>query len=430
MTDHDDDFDAQLKASLESRAGRAPHADLADAALLQAGRIRARRRAAGAAAVAVIAAIAIPVGASIVDERGPQDPTATQPAVPVTTGTVSTPPSSPTSASPSTVAGPPPAPIDIALPDLPRGDDPAVPYIDDRTFWTDGSSYRLELVPGGYPYSATVLADGTVLGWYAGGPTTNFGSTEGLVLPDEMSVNSGPVVDSDSSVVWAQSGVDRFGNPVGDRTLSYSQSLDDVRSASLGNVTLRGIAAVRDGITIVNAMQGNRSMVLRVDMLAADPQVEQPWPSLTYVSAVNQDLNLMAVSTDKLVAPNDSPCGAIVDADDLSQLWQSCDWYPIEFSADGSRVLAQPVGTEGFGPRSLAVLDSASGAVLQEFTAAGFVGASGFEDSDTVDMVVVADSGGSAIVRCTVAEDCELATEPKPSAQDSLGEPYTLTARP
>jgi hypothetical protein len=429
MTDHDD-FDAQLKASLERRAGQAPHTDLASGALRQAGRIRARRRVAGAAAVAVVAAVAIPVGAGIMNGRSLQDPTATQPADTLTTSTVSTLPSPPTSASPTTVTGPPPAPIDIALPDLPRGDDPAVPYIDDRTFWADGASYRLELVPGGYPYSATVWPDGTVLGWYAGGPTTNFGAAEGLVLSDELSVNSGPVVDSDSSVAWVQSGVDRYGNSVGDRTLSYARSLDDMRTAPLGNVSIRNMVAVRDGVTIVNAMQGNKSVVLRVDMLAADPQVEQPWPSLTYVSTVSQDQTLMAVSSDRLVEPNDSPCGTIVEADDLSRLWQSCDWYPIEFSADGSRVLAQPVGTEGFGPRSLAVLDAASGAVLQEFTAAGFFGAGGFEDNDNVDMVVVADSGQTAIVRCTVAEDCELATDPKPAALDSLSQPYTLTANP
>lgn len=77
MTGHDD-FDAQLRASLARRAGQAPHTDLADAALLRAGRIRRKRRIATGIATLALAAVAVPIATEVADRSSTPVGPATQ----------------------------------------------------------------------------------------------------------------------------------------------------------------------------------------------------------------------------------------------------------------------------------------------------------------------------------------------------------------
>lgn len=415
MTEHDD-FDAQLRASLERQAGGASHADLAAGALRQARRIRKRRRIGTAVAAVAVVAVVVPVGVAVVGDQAPRDSTATQPN---------------TSEQPSnTVIGPPPDPIDVALDDLPRGDDPSVPHIQGSTFIAaDGSSTELSLADG--LYSATKLPGGEVVGWYRpNGLVANYG-TDDLVLPPGEGVAGGPVVDSDGSIAWVEQEVDEFGNHVGDATLKYGARLDDVRSLSLGDVTVTNLLAVRDGVAVANLLENNRPVVIRVDMLAAEPHVERPWPGVSFATAVSPDSDLLAIGTEKTTQPNGYTCAAVVNASDLGELWNSCAWTPVGFSADGSQIIAgRLAGFEGFGPTRLAVLDTATGSVLQELTTPrGAFGAQAFETNGVLDVVTVND-GTAAIVRCTVAVECELATDVQPvdpGDPDALSEPYQLT---
>ena len=440
MTPSPEDFEAQLRAALELEADDAPRADLSQRALTRARRIRTGRRVRGAVAVAVVCAVAVPIGFGLVDTNTRRAPVAARS---IGTTAVSSPRASTAQTSPATAAKPTSAPkqptastvpnlprtLDLTLAALPRGDDPTVPYLDGRTFHApDGSTTSLDLA--GDPYTATVVGDALV-GWYYAGAVSNYGSADGLQLAGSRTVipGAGPVVDVDGAVAWAESDVDQHGNPRGPVTLRYARSLDDIRSVPLGDVSLSGMVAVRNGVAILNAYQGRKSVVLRVDANAAQPQVEQPWPSLASVSAVSPDGSRLAVATNKLVGPNDAPCSAVVAAADLTTLWESCDWFPQTFSPDGSQVLADPVGTEGAGPTGYAVLDAASGEVVREFASPGlFGGEARFEDTGVVDLLLV-DDRKAAFVRCTVILDCELATDPVP-ADDPTMSPYRFAAGP
>lgn len=440
MTPSHEDCEAELRAALEFEADEAPRADLAQRAITQARRIRTGRRVRGAVAVAVLAAVAVPIGFGIVDTRTRPTPVANQPVgtTAATAPTEPTPGTSPDTTAKATSAPTQPSALiapnashilDLSLAGLSRGDDPAVPYLDGRTFHaSDGSTTSLNL--SGDPYSATVVGD-TVVGWYSAGAAFNYGSADGLQLDGSRTVipGAGPVVDVDGAVAWAESDVDQYGNPRGSVTLRYARSLNDIRSVPLGDVSLSNMVAVRNGVAILNAYQGRKSVVLQVDANAAQPQVEQPWPSLASISAVSQDGSRLAVATDKLVGPNDAPCSAVVEAADLTTLWESCDWFPQTFSADGSHVLAVPVGTEGAGPTGYAVLDTVSGDVLREFASPGFFGGEArFEDTGVVDLLLV-DARKAAFVRCTVTADCELATDPA-AADDPTMSPYRFAAAP
>ncbi|MBA3309960.1 MAG: hypothetical protein H0U28_07855, partial [Nocardioidaceae bacterium] len=82
MTQHHDEFEAELKAALEQRASHAPQADLADASLQRAGRIRRRRRIATGIAALALVAVAVPVATEITQRSSP-------PVTPATRGTES-----------------------------------------------------------------------------------------------------------------------------------------------------------------------------------------------------------------------------------------------------------------------------------------------------------------------------------------------------
>lgn len=423
MTPSHEDFEAELRAALQLGADEAPRADLPQRALTQARRIRTGRRVRGAVAVAVVCAVAVPIGFGLVDTHQRRAPVATQPRA--TTVGPTRAPKQPTA---TPVPNLPPT-LDLSLGALPRGDDPAVPYLDGRTFHaSDGSTTGLDLA--GDPYTATIVGD-AVVGWYFGRNGANYGTADGLRLDGSRTVvpGAGPVVDVDGAVAWAESDVDQYGNPRGPVTLRFARSLDDIRSVPLGDVSLSAMVAVRNGVAVLNAYQGRKGVVLRVDANAAQPQVEQPWPSLASVSAVSPDGSRLAVATDNLVGPNDAPCSAVLEAADLTTLWESCDWSPQRFSPDGSQVLADPVGTEGAGPTGYAVLDTTSGAVLREFASPGlFGGEARFEDTGVVDLLLV-DDRKAAFVRCTVTSDCELATDPK-AADDPATSPYRFVTAP
>ncbi|MGH3507245.1 MAG: hypothetical protein ACRDO2_08595 [Nocardioidaceae bacterium] len=416
MTDPRQQFDDDLKSMLRNRAERLPgSADLADAALQQARGIRRRRRAAVGIAAATVLVAAAPVGASLIDGSG--DDGSTGPATAPTTSA---------SQAPETSAAPPePIQLDVSLAELERGPDPAVPYVDWRTWIVDGEGTPFD-VPNGHPLADIAQFDQGVVIWAA---NLDDGSLQMYPLGletglDPRAVSTSPSVDdATGAIAFALDG----------QTVYYGSSIGpEMARLALEGVTVTDILDVHDGVVVFAGRDDAQDMVGKVDFTTSPPTYERMFDPADVVRATAFSIaaNLMGQSGQDTVPgdPNDSPCAVLTDLDDVDDGgWDSCTWRPFEFSPDGSRVFALDTRTEGFGPRLVAVVDSETGEALLDLSSEGTFGfAPSWESNDSV-LVTLVQDGRSAIVRCTVGVGCELATDPK-AAMDSLTEPYHLTA--
>jgi hypothetical protein len=140
---------------------------------------------------------------------------------------------------------------------------------------------------------------------------------------------------------------------------------------------------------------------------------------------VSPDESLLAGILSRGWARGQKHCAVMVDGDTEDQLWSRCAWNPVEFSPDGTRVLAIDARTEGFGPNHVAVLDAQTGDVVAEYTTSGTFGRATFDGSPDSIVTVLVDGRHAALVRCpTDGTGCELAT---PTASVALGDPNSLT---
>lgn len=421
-----DDFDDRLREVFERHADDAPRVDLTSGTLAQAQRIRTRRRVASGAALLVVAAVGIPVGASVLLH----DPRSSNVA---DKDSANTSPSD--SDNPQTTS----RPIDVALSGLSRGADPTVPYISGDQLIQIGSASS---VPGAPTTSkavrATALVDAATFtdgtgGWLTDkrdGSVTFDPGTATTTLPNADSVSQ-PAVDDDGSVAWAANGVDVDGKPADAATIIYTDTLrGEPGYAYTDQLAVKQLTAVSNAVAVFNATTTDGTPVVgRADLATPSPaEVEQPWPQLTSLTAASPATGLMVGRTVTMTG-SPRPCLAMLSYDDASELWRTCDWIPQEFSVDGSRVYAIAANGDGFGPREVAVLDARSGQVVERFTTPGTFGRATFEDADTLDIVTV-EEGSSAIVRCQLPGSCELATDPMPAVPDSLVSPYQLAANP
>lgn len=406
-----DDLARNLRATLRQRAEDAPTADLADAALRQAGRIRSRRRASALTAVAVAAvAIAIPVGVEMTGDSGAhRDVSAAA-----------------DGAASSAVEAVKPTRVRLA--GLPLGDEPAVPYVHGDQYTTGGQTVTLKPTSGRI-VDAAPLANGPAV-WSLDSTTGRLavsanGGADGL--PEGASA-SNPAYDAQSGeTAWAVTKVDPDGEPSRDDTVVLADDVDAPRAAqSTLGLRVQHVMGVHDAKAVVNATDQGLSVAATVDLESGD--VTMPWAHVTTVTAVDPEFTRLAVIRSRAVGGSPR-CSSMLAFDDASEQWSSCLWRPVEFSLDGARVLAVASNSDGFAVRELAVMDATSGSVLGEFTTRGGFGRATFEGSDTV-LAVVVEGEQAAIVRCRVAGGCELATKPAAVAADdpaSLVTPYQLT---
>ena len=106
--------------------------------------------------------------------------------------------------------------------------------------------------------------------------------------------------------------------------------------------------------------------------------------------------------------------------------WQTCDHTLTAFSPDGTRVAGTDAYLDGFGQRSIAVLDAQDGTVLHEFSSKGrgpTVLQTAWENEDHV-LAVVYERGRWSIVRVGVDGSAELAVAPVDGAD--LDRPFVL----
>ena len=423
-------FDEQMRETLHRHASEAPRLDLAARSLAKARRIRRRRRVATGLAALAVAAVAVPVGTTVLSDPGSSSADVANRA-----------PDSPSSTSSAMASADDgqAAPVTVvSLRELHASrQPPTVPYIHDRTLVQGGSNRSIPEAPVD-PYDPTsaqvvdaaAFSDG--VGAFVLDPGTGslaLRSTAKPALPRYTATTS-PAIDIDGSVAFALSGVRSSFRPPEPSLLVYADTLDGTpRTSPAGSLAVRQVMDVDHGVVVFNATDADGNQVVgRADLAdASGSSVEQPWPDVVSVSAVDQSGGLMVGRT-ATMGTGEHHCSAMLSTDDASELWRTCDWRPTEFSPDGSRVFAVAVDAEGVG-QATAILDAHSGKVIREFSTPGRFGRATFESSNALDVVAV-DRGRAAIVRCTESGACALATKPEPARPGSLVVPYQLTANP
>jgi hypothetical protein len=417
----DDDFEAQVRLALGEHAGAAHHVDLADGALTKARRIRRRRVALSTAAALVTLAVAVPVGAQLIDS-GATDQTASE-----TTTDVG-----PTAEE---------TPARISLAKLPQGDAPRVAYLAGGTFFdTDGGTHSAAVAADHIVTDAAALPDGGALLWQepvdnAAAKTVTVSGGSASDLPSADSVSAPAIDQGTEAAVFALHNTDASGHPAKtDTIVSVSALNGPVDSADTG-MQVRQVMGAKDGQVVFNAKQVGSGDVVGVVDLQGDGTVTTPWPDLKTVTAVSPDESLLAgLPSRGNYDPGQRNCSWLVDAASGEMQWTNCDWNPVEFSPDAVRVLAIPSHRDGLGPTSLGVLDTADGSVVQEFRVRnGTFGRATFDGSSEAIVAVVTQKNQSSIVRCAIdGSTCDLATPsaavPDSFSPEALLQPYQLTA--
>jgi hypothetical protein len=411
----DADFEAQVRLALGEHAGDAPRVDLADAALSKARGIRRRRTALSAAAVLVTVAVAVPVGAQLVD-NGTTDHTASEPT---------------TDTGPMVI----PKAVKVQIAGLERGSAPRVPYIEGDTFVAaDGGKHVVEPAKGSFVTDAAAIGGGELVfeqdkttanvTYTASGPTD---------LPQAKSVTP-PAIDSgNGSAVFALHESDPSGQPAKTDAIVSAGALSGGTDGAVDTgMHVRQVMGAYQGRVVFNATDANQDKVVGVTALSGSYGVTTPYSSLKTVTAVSPDESLLAGILSHGWARGQKNCAVMVDGDTEDQLWSRCAWNPVEFSPDGTRVLAIDARSDGFGPNHVAVLDAQTGDVVAEYTTSGTFGRATFDGSPDSIVTVLVDGRQAALVRCpTDGTGCELATPTEsvvPGDPNSLTQPYQLTA--
>ncbi|KRF20922.1 hypothetical protein ASG90_00395 [Nocardioides sp. Soil797] len=120
-----------------------------------------------------------------------------------------------------------------------------------------------------------------------------------------------------------------------------------------------------------------------------------------------------------LGAPNSDDVGCLTGGTTTGDdWWTQCKFngYSAQgpkFSPDGTRLLAVPARTDGFGPGAFAILDADTGKKVQGFSAPEFTKDAVWADDDSVfvDGYKDADFNGGVIYRCNLSGKCEVEVE-------------------
>jgi hypothetical protein len=196
---------------------------------------------------------------------------------------------------------------------------------------------------------------------------------------------------------------------------------------------VRQVMGAYRGRVVFNAIDANDEKVVGVVTFSGPSDVTTPYSDLQTVTAASPNESLLAGILSHGWLPGQKKCPTMVDTATQDHLWTSCAWNPVEFSPDGTRVLAVDRRTDGWAANHLAVLDAQTGDLVAEYTTAGGFGRATFDGRSDAIVAVVVDGKQAALVRCrTDGSDCELATSPATlkgtEEPDSLTQPYQLTA--
>ncbi len=435
---NDDNLDERLTQSLERQASQVPaRSHLTGAALKQASRIRARRRAGAVVASVAALAIAIPVGLQIFNDGRPSSiDVAPSPTTSVTASVPSpdlpspsasqsppvAPSQSPSRTPQSNAPNPNPGPSDpepvrkrtwtFDFDELERGAAPKVPYVDGRTVHEDGDTRRI----GPNDRLLAVVGAGDVV-WAA----ESQGGAHDLALirpnGDRVTLaerSSAPTaeisfagVSADGKrMAWSTS-VSGTNPGEGSATVTYANAeTGKVLSQGETHGPLEAVGIV--GTRVVMTSYGEGTMLWN-----GDTDEWRAWDGMHIVWRTHPESGLVSLGRPSGMFP----CGAVVrSAQPGDNLWRDCTYRIDTFSPDGEFGTSIHVQTDGLGPNLVRLVEARTNDLLVTLDSqlmTNFV----WESDRTVLMSAHVD-GEWAIVRCSVDRTCELATEPQKGMAD------------
>ncbi|MBM7785963.1 WD40 repeat domain-containing protein [Tenggerimyces flavus] len=416
------------------RAEPVPHA-----IVRRAHRRRSRRRVGFAAAGAALVTAAVPFGASFVRAPLPTHGTATD--QPVASG--------------STAAAP--GPVSIDFDKLSRGPEPAVAYYANGVIRDGGKaiSFRdykyvgeLAKVASGYAVVAAHDVDGMRELILVG--------ADGSRRPMGKGVFHRPAISADGRTMAWSSFYEVDGETTTTLYLADTASGTIVRTLSLGTGD--------DKLAVPRAIDGKTVIVERATNALSKPV--QAWDTSTNeltawydaygLAGMSADGSLAAVG--RASSQDPEICFDLVAVPDKRRLWQSCDYdhWAVAFAPDSKHLLsarvrhelvemedwpAVPTSKPGGGTPTpmvptpdrnytasidLYVLDASTGKRVLQIKGQQPLQRT-WESSDTF-LFTAVDGKRTAIVRCTLAGKCELATSPREDSTDGWSD-QTLDAR-
>ncbi len=260
--------------------------------------------------------------------------------------------------------------------DAPRGDDPAVPWMDGTVLHQpDGATTDLgkayhEVTPYDGGWAVVDLVEGT----------TSFLDANGKARQTFPGQSLAVTVDGESlaSVLTATAGDQDIGlYPVAG--VGPGGYLSSVVSFD-GTVDLAGFTGVQEVAYTLSGAQGKSGA-----WLTDWAQEPRRLRGLINVQGASQATGVVSglTSIDEL---EPGSCSAVVVAATGQHRWETCDYTLEAFSPDGRYVIGTEDYHDGIGGDTVAILDATDGTVLVEYTTRdiGFTGASVWEDSSTV----------------------------------------------
>lgn len=255
----------------------------------------------------------------------------------------------------------------------PRGEAPAIAYIEGSTLHTADDT----LVDIGRQYAQITPYDG---GWIASRMDTD--TTYVLDAAGEVveswpgaSIAVSPSGDFVASVLNATGGIDVQLRPV-----TGTESVLSHTVAFEGTVEIVGFVGPEEIAYTLTGVDG-RTEVYVTDFLHDERRVEGAL-SAYGASATTGTLTVMT-SVDEL---EPGSCWAVQRVGDGERLWETCDYTLETFSPDGRYVIGTDPYHDGIGGSTVALLDAADGSVLAHFTTKdlGFTGRAVWESDSSV----------------------------------------------
>lgn len=411
-TNPENELSSTLQRQADQFARRGGHDLDITQVVSRAGEIRrGRRMRATMVMAAVVLAVAVPVGATVIGS----DPTKPKDVVPAV--------------QPDTSA--------ISLADLEIGDEPKTGYVLGRQLH-DGSGTTIGLKEAVDPMEASAVEIARIAGGYLvkrvdedynlevsflgvnrAAPTQTWRATFGIAVSPEENV--GAFVQPDGTVIAIQDGGDtavELGQAPGQ--LPKGQGSQSLNSFEIGGMTGEDCRPGGDCTVYVLSTAAPQKV-----WAVTPDSVTQVHPGFRGVAGIAPDGTIAG----QVSSSDDGSCSEVRAVDD-TVLATTCGYRFHAFAPDGQHLLAAQAYGDGAGDGQLAVLDPKTLEPVLDLRTAGdaTVYRAIWEDDDHV-LAIVQEKGRWAAIRFSLNGAREYALAPMASGADDVRAPFVLPER-